>query len=324
MIWIIGFVLLGIIGLCALIYAATGPENERAGVGAVAIGVIVLQVMWFAIFSIHVVDSRSIGVIKTFSRITGQTSCDEQQGIQKCGGLTITAPWQSIEIWDVREIAVQLNESEKCGNGDQRCTEAGDNQSQPVYVRPTLRIKVNSDNVQRLAVEYDPDNYEDKIIRPLVRTIIKNTTSKYEATAIHRNRSMVEAEVKEALARELTPYSIGVVRMTFDNLDFSASYNKSIDLKAAQTQKALEEENKVLVIQQQAKQAEEAAKGRAAALIAEAAGQAEANRLITGSITPNLIQWQAVQKLGDKIQIALLPSGQGIIIDPATLLKQNP
>jgi hypothetical protein len=42
--------------------------------------------------------------------------------------------------------------------------------------------------------------------------------------------------------------------------------------------------------------------------------------LINDSLTPLLIQFQAVQKLADNVQIALIPSGNGIIIDPATLL----
>jgi len=51
-----------------------------------------------------------------------------------------------------------------------------------------------------------------------------------------------------------------------------------------------------------------------------AEGQAAANRLLAESLTPNVIQFEALQRLGDNIQIALIPSGQGIILDPTTLL----
>jgi len=46
--------------------------------------------------------------------------------------------------------------------------------------------------------------------------------------------------------------------------------------------------------------------------------------LLSESLTAEVIQFQALQKLADNIQIALLPSGQGLIIDPATLLKPLP
>jgi len=55
-----------------------------------------------------------------------------------------------------------------------------------------------------------------------------------------------------------------------------------------------------------------------------AEAQAEANRLLAESLTPALIQFQALQKLADNVQIALLPAGQGIIIDPSTILKTTP
>ena len=53
-------------------------------------------------------------------------------------------------------------------------------------------------------------------------------------------------------------------------------------------------------------------------------GQADANRAINESLTPLLIQFQALQKLADNVTIALIPSCQGLIIDPATLLGGNP
>lgn len=62
------------------------------------------------------------------------------------------------------------------------------------------------------------------------------------------------------------------------------------------------------------------AKGRAGVLTTEATAQAEANRTIAESLTPMLIQFQALQKLADNVKIVFMPSGQGLIIDPATLL----
>jgi len=74
----------------------------------------------------------------------------------------------------------------------------------------------------------------------------------------------------------------------------------------------------------QAEQRAATAQGEADRLRIEAQGQADANRLINESLTPLLIQFQALQRLADNVQIALIPSGNGIIIDPATLLGANP
>jgi regulator of protease activity HflC (stomatin/prohibitin superfamily) len=73
----------------------------------------------------------------------------------------------------------------------------------------------------------------------------------------------------------------------------------------------------------EARQRAAEAQGNADKLRIEAQGQADANRLINESLTPLLIQFQALQKLADNVSIALIPSGNGLIIDPATLLAAS-
>lgn len=37
-----------------------------------------------------------------------------------------------------------------------------------------------------------------------------------------------------------------------------------------------------------------------------------------------ILQWQAIEKLADDLTIALIPSGEGVILDPTTLLSEGP
>lgn len=105
-----------------------------------------------------------------------------------------------------------------------------------------------------------------------------------------------------------------------DNIDFDQGFKDAINAKQQALQQIETEKNKVLIAVQQATQKAKLAQGDADALRATAQGQADANRLLAESLTPELIQFQALQKLADNIQIALIPSGQGLIIDPASLL----
>lgn len=322
MAWLVLFCIVGLVGLVGLLLVLfdasdsdmTNDDTSPKTVGGFMVaGAILGQIFFVLVFSIHVVDSREIGIIKTFGRITSQTDCDEDRnGVLRCGGLTLTAPWQTLDTWNIRENFV-FADGVKCSNGTDKCIDAGDNQQQDVFITPKVNIKVSPDNVQRLAAEVGTE-YIDKIVRPLMLTTIKATTSEYSSIDIHLKRTEIENKIKDRLQKEYSPYSIEVTRVTFENIAFSAEYNKGIELKAIAIQKALEEENRIAVIQAQAKQAEEEAKGKAAALIAEATGQAEANRLISQSLTPQLIQFQAIQKLQDNISIMVVP-------DSGTLLQ---
>lgn len=329
MIWVILFFVCGFIGLSGLGMAIFGKrlaifgkrpedgysENEPP-VKTIGLVIAILTGIFFLALTagrmIHVLDVKEVGVIKTFGRISGQTDCVENNQVLRCGGLILTAPWQTLDGWNVRENFIYANE-EKCSNGWNDCVNAGSKDQQVVYIRPKLNVKVSPDNVQRLAAEVGTE-YVEKIVRPLMLTTLKNITKDYEATDIHLKRDEVEAKIRDALRIEFRPYSIEVTRMTFEDLDFTEQYNKAIEAKVEQTQRALEEENKVKVIEQQANQR-----------IAEALGIARANEIVANSISPILLQWEAMKRFNDNVTIALIPSGEGNLLDPSSFLRQlNP
>ena len=63
------------------------------------------------------------------------------------------------------------------------------------------------------------------------------------------------------------------------------------------------------------------AKGEADANVTVAEGQAEANRTLNASLSPNVLQYIAIQKLNPRLQIAVLPAGTNALIDPTKLLQ---
>lgn len=56
--------------------------------------------------------------------------------------------------------------------------------------------------------------------------------------------------------------------------------------------------------------------------MALAEGQSEANRLLAASLSDQILQYQYIQKLTDKITVMLLPSGNQTIFDLKGLLGQ--
>jgi len=110
------------------------------------------------------------------------------------------------------------------------------------------------------------------------------------------------------------------VDLLIENIDFRQEFKTAIEQKQVATQEALRQQQLIEARKAEAQQQIETARGSAESVRIAAEAQAEANRLLAASLTPEVIQFQALQKLSDNIQIALLPSGQGIIIDPSTLL----
>lgn len=354
MLWLIPALIIGLIGAAGLLMLLFGQNDDDRTTGLVIVVVAgIVQVVFFVVMSFHSVKSSDIAVVKTFGKITGQSDCTKQvlerppvvttpvitpvgtpiavptiilptsnltdpSVLVKCGGMLFTWPWQTIETFNVRENYVFSDDT--CANGRQQCINAGDSEQQTVFIEPKLSIKISPDNVQRLAT--DPgQNYVERVVRPLMESVVKDTTKNYSAIDVHLKRSDIENLVARRMQAELARYSIEVIRMNFTEVNFTDDYNKAIAEKAQQTQEALRQTALIEVEKQ--KQAVELAKanGEAAAAIARANGQAEANRIISSSLTPNLLSYEAIQKFVNNVQIALVPSGEGNLLDPSSFLR---
>lgn len=229
---------------------------------------------------------------------------------QLSGGLQFIWPWQRVRIANVQVQRHQFK------------LDTFSKESQDVFITATLNYQISASAVQQLYRTVGP-RYFERLVEGRVNQQFKDETVKYASVDIAPHREAIRKAVRDRLTRELQPFSIGVVDLLIDNIDFSEAFKRSIEEKQIATQQALRAEQIVEQRRFEAQQEIEKAKGEAEATRLRANGQAEANRLLAESLMPEVIQFQALQKLADNVQLALLPSGQGIIIDPATLLARR-
>ena len=252
----------------------------------------------------HQVPYGNVGILTQFGGIEGQVG----------EGLQIIPPWKEIMLANVQIQGL--------GFKGETHLESFSIESQDVFVEATINFRVSPEAIQNLYRNFGP-NYVNVLVVPRVKQNFKDETVKYESVQIAPNREKIRRAVRDRLENELSVNSIEVTDLLLDNVDFSPAFKAAIEGKQVATQDALREFERVQQRRNEAEQAFYVANGQARAVEELARGQASANRQLTESLTPEVIQWQAVQKLADKIQIALLPSGQGIIIDPASLLGTN-
>jgi regulator of protease activity HflC (stomatin/prohibitin superfamily) len=105
-----------------------------------------------------------------------------------------------------------------------------------------------------------------------------------------------------------------------DNIDFQPEFKRAIEEKQVATENAKREVERVASERAVADQVRERARGERDAEIIRAEGVAEANELISASLDDAVLRYLAIERLADKIQIALIPSGEGFILDPSSLL----
>lgn len=308
MFWIVCFVILGVIGLLGLAVAiwgddSGGPDAVPKGAGFAAMAVVsILQVVLFFFASVHFVDARNVGVVRTFGSIKGQIG----------EGMQFTWPWQSVEEWDVRLKVVEPDTT--CSNGAQKCMDAGSVDIQDVYIQGVLNIEVDPRDVQELARNIGR-SYEDTIVRNRLYQVVKQTTATYKAQDILAAREEIRTKVREAMQVELESYSIHVQDFLITNIDFRNEFKTAIEQKTQAEQQALTAENVVRIKEAEARQKAATAQGEADSLRITAEGQAAANNLINQSLTPALIQFQSIQKLAPNVQLMVVPSEGGFLFN---------
>lgn len=239
-----------------------------------------------------IVRAGDVGVIYSFGSIIGQVE----------EGFHLIPPWYFVTHTNIR---VQRAVLERLQSFSQ--------ETQDVFVRASLNYQVSPKAVQNLFRTVGPDYYH-VLIEPRVAQNFKDETVKYRSVEIAPNRENIRQAVRTKLEKELSPYSIHIVDLLLDNVDFSPEFKRSIESKQIATQKALEEEQLVAAEKFKAQQRVETEKGEGEAKLARAEKEALANQKLSASLTPLLVQQSMIDKLAPKIQLMVVPQGQNFIM----------
>jgi len=300
-------------------YTAPPFRAVKSVARGIAVALVVIIALWTVFNAFHQVPAGHVGVVSEFGAIVDQTD----------DGLQLIPPWRTLQNATVQVQSFAF--TDEPGNVPSNVTVLGSGldsfsaETQDVFINARLDIQVSPRDVQGLYRGVGPD-YVNKIVPQRVTQIFKDETVRFSTVDIAPNREAIREAVETRIDEELEEFSIDVVALLIDDIDFQPEFKNAIEAKQVATQEALREEELVQKAQFQAQQQIALAEGEAGALIATAEGQAEANRLLDASLTPNVIQFKALELAfgpNSPIEFALLPTGEGLIIDPSTLLQRG-
>jgi prohibitin 2 len=165
--------------------------------------------------------------------------------------------------------------------------------------------------------------YIERIAAPAVQETVKQVTAKYIAEDLILKRETVRDDIQESLSNRLLQRGIIVETVSITEFRFSETFVNAIEAKVAAEQAVWEARNKLERVKVEAEQAEAQSIGEANARIAKAEGEAEyirivtdaqvaANEAIAVSLTPEVLQYILLDRLGEDIKVMVIPSGQGV------------
>lgn len=167
-------------------------------------------------------------------------------------------------------------------------TEAFSKDLQTVSTTIAINYRVDTSKSYSIYKNIGPD-YETVLVVPAVNEVLKATTALYTAEESVTNRVLVSDGLIEGLNDKLNDIGLYVTDVNIINFDFSDAYITAIEEKQVAQQQLLKAETEKQTAITNAEAAAEALKIQAEA-------EAEANRILSQSVTPELIEYNKIEK----------------------------
>lgn len=166
-------------------------------------------------------------------------------------------------------------------------------------------------------------DFINRIAAPAVQEVVKQVTARHRAEDLIVNREIVRNQIAEELSVRLMERGIITEAISITEFQFNQTFVAAIEAKVAAEQAVLQAQFTLEQVRVEAEQREARAHGEANARIAAANGEAEyirvvtdaqvaANNAIAESLSPQVLQYILLDRLGEDIKLMVIPAGQGL------------
>ncbi len=247
--------------------------------------------------SIVQIDAGHIGVKKLFGKVQNKVLPS---------GLHMINPLVEIVEMDIRTMNYTMSSTTDEGNragDDAIITLSADGLE--VIIDLTVLYRVIPEKAPQL-IDKIGINYEDKIVRPVARTKIRDNAVNYNAVSLYSTkRKEFQTLIYKSIEEEFNKRGLVVENLLIRNITLPTSVKKAIEQKINAEQEAQKME---FVLQ---KETQEAERKRI-----EAKGIADYQRIISLNLTEKQLQYEQIKALRDLAQssntkIVLMGSGKG-------------
>ena len=268
---------------------STPGKNLKISKRVVPIILIVLAVIILATALFYEVPAGNIGVILRFSAID-----------------RVTYPGINIKLPFVERVVFMNVRTQK----DEVQATAMSENLQVVTSQIAVNYHLDGTRAQEVFENVGAD-YASIIVAPAIQNTFKAVTAQFTAEELITKRDEVRLLAEEELTKQLEPYFIIVENFNIVNFDFSVEYQQAIEAKQVAQQE-------VETSKQKLAQAEIDAQ----TVIAQAKGQADAQKALndTGALTPEYLQYLFLTKWNG-ILPQVMSSGNDMMIDISRFLS---
>lgn len=172
-----------------------------------------------------------------------------------------------------------------------------------------LNYRVRNEASAQIYKEIGP-SYEEIIISPAIQECVKAVTAKYTAEQLITERQTISDQMKELLHNKISSYGLELEIFNIITFEFTDEYNAAIEAKQTAQQNALKAEQDLQRIKVEAQQT-----------IEQAQAEAEAYRLKSEQITPQMIAMEYIDKWDGKLPAVAGGDSSSMLIDISEIIS---
>lgn len=251
--------------------------------------VIGIVLMWILFSSIVIVDAGRTGVYSLF----GKVGDDELSS-----GIHLINPLAKVEMMSVRTEQYTMSKVATEGQKPSDDSIASlTKEGLSVELDITMLYRVNESQASDLYREVGV-NFEEKIIRPEIRSVIREVIAQYEAKDIYSDKRQEAAQmIFNLMAEKLALRGVVLEDVLLRNVELPKNLATAIQEKLASEQ---ESQRYDFVLQKESKEAERKT--------IEAKGQRDAQQIINESLSDRYLNYLYIKELKDRQGTIYVPT----------------
>ena len=204
--------------------------KSKVIIGVLCVALVIGLIIFFA--STTIVSTGHIGVVTLYSKV---------QDRYLDAGFHFITPF----VEDVHDIDIRTQKYSNTVEGSAK-------DLQIVNITLSINYQIRPDKASKLYAEVG-ENYTDIILNPALQSGLKASIAKFTAEEMVTKRSEVATSITEELNTRLEEYFI-ISAVNIENIGFTDEYNKAIEAKTTNQQKAEAEKAQLEIIKVQNEQ----------------------------------------------------------------------
>jgi len=203
-------------------------------------------------------------------------------------GFHVVAPWNKVYIYEVRQQEVFEKMDVLSSNGLDIKLDAS------AWFQPDFK------NLGKLHQEKS-EQYKERILLPAIRSAARSVVGRYTPEQLYSSkRDIIQIEIFEETKKIVEDQYIQLNEILIRDVTLPATIKEAIERKLKQEQESLEYEFRLVTADKEAQKQ-----------IIEAKGKADANRILSASLTDKILQDKGIEAT---LELAKSPNSKVVIV----------